>query len=258
MRAGVPHEGIPASPVPGCPDGLPTPARFTILAAVTGDLAYGTHTTAQDNTLTTVTTWAGRALTGLAGVPVDPAREPGPLFDRQTVDVAPFLRRVVSGCPDHVEVLFVPDVSEGAEPPGGAILECRNLLVTAEGVEHGYVQQIDGLIERLTRTGAGRLGEDEARWCARAVHRLAAHLEQLWLAGVLTIRLDDPGVNVEFGESVVSGGDVGAVLAVRERVSQVLAMPSGLPLAVRPAVHVAEVLCSRARSWADTVVQGGG
>lgn len=236
------------------PAGLTAEDARPLLAGMTGSLAYGTHNPDSDTDLTTVTTWSARDLSGLATVTHDTVSRTNGSVDQTWVDVARFLRLVLVGKPAYVEVLFAAHAGEGAEPPGLAILDCRDMLVTAPGVENGYTRQIDGLLHRLT-AGSGRdsvsSGGHQAAKCARTVHRLGQHLEQLWLTGELSLRLDDPDANVAFGRRVADTRDLVRVRDVRQRVAEVLSMPTPLTMHTRPAVGSAEVLCERARAWAN-------
>lgn len=118
--------------------------------------------------------------------------------------------RLALGCnPTAMELVWLPEELYTVKTVLGAeLIDIRSAFLSAPRVRNAYLGYATQQFKKLESRGDGTFGPDLTRRTAkhaRHLYRLLLQGLELWQTGHLSIRLDDPGVVMDFGAQVAMG-----------------------------------------------------
>ncbi|MFJ3231003.1 DNA polymerase beta superfamily protein [Streptomyces sp. NPDC086787] len=126
--------------------------------------------------------------------------------DRTLHEAAKWCRLALGGNPTAMELVWLPDeLYEVRTPFGDELIGIRSSLLSASRVRAAYLGYATQQFRRLEAKAAGPVTEEVRRRTAkhaRHLKRLCAQGLELYAAGRLTIRLENPQEYRDFGERV--------------------------------------------------------
>ncbi|MGQ4364013.1 nucleotidyltransferase domain-containing protein [Streptomyces sp. SAS_272] len=139
--------------------------------------------------------------------------------DRTLHEAAKWCRLALGGNPTVMELVWLPDeLYEVRTPLGDELIGLRTTLLSAQRVRDAYLGYATQQFRRLRNRGEGAPAADSRRRSAkhaRHLKRLCAQGYELYSAGRLTIRVEDPESYHRFGEEVAADPDAALPLLRR-------------------------------------------